>query len=131
MSAEDDVRAAAAGLVADFGAHRVDAYFERMAPDATFLFHASPDRLPSREAYRAEWAAWEREDGFRVLGCESSGGHVQLLGDDVAVFTHHVRTRVSAGGAEEELSERETIVFARRDGRWLVVHEHLSAPTAA
>ena len=29
---------------------------------------------------------------------------------------------------EETLHERETIVFAREeDGRWLAVHEHLSA----
>lgn len=52
---------------------------------------------------------------------------VQDLGD-AAVFTHDVRTRVRMPAGEETLHERETIVFAREeDGRWLAVHEHLSA----
>jgi ketosteroid isomerase-like protein len=131
VSAEDEVRAAAAALVADFGAGRVEAYFGHLAPDATFVFHASPQRLGSRAAYREEWARWEREDGFRVLACASANGQVQVLSDDVAVFTHDVRTRVAAAGAQEELVERESVVWQRRDGRWLVVHEHLSVPTGS
>lgn len=126
MSAEQEVLDAAARLVEDFGAGRVGAYFDRMAPDATFLFHTTPERVGSRDAYRELWASWERDDGFRVLGCRSSGGLVQLLAEDLAVFTHDVDTRVGLGGAEEELAERESIVFARREGTWLVVHEHLS-----
>jgi hypothetical protein len=54
---------------------------------------------------------------------------VQVLGD-VAVFTHRVATRVVLDAAEQDLDERETIVFTRAgdpesDG-WLAVHEHLS-----
>jgi ketosteroid isomerase-like protein len=127
MSVAGEVRAAAGGLVDDFGAGRVEAYFDRLAPDATFLFHTSPERLASRDAYRALWAQWEAEDGFRVLACASTGAQVQELGRDAAVLHHDVATRVATNGGEEELRERETVVFARRDGRWLVVHEHLSA----
>lgn len=130
MSAEDDVRAAAAALVADFGAGRVEAYFARLAPDATFVFHTSPERLGSRDAYRSLWQRWEREEGFRVLACRSSAVVVQVLGDEVAVLSHDVATRLLVGGAEEELTERESIVFARRDRTWVVVHEHLSAVPA-
>jgi ketosteroid isomerase-like protein len=54
---------------------------------------------------------------------------VQVLGD-VAVFTHRVATRVVLDGAEQDLDERETIVFSRAvdegAGRWTAVHEHLS-----
>lgn len=127
MSADEEVRTAAAALVADFGAGRVDGYFARMAPDASFVFHSSPQRLDSRDAYRALWERWEREDGFRVLECRSTGGRVHVLAEDVAVLTHEVATRVEAGGVEEQLAERESIVFARRGGTWVVVHEHLSA----
>lgn len=127
MSVEAEVRAAADALVGDFGAGRVEAYFERLAPDATFVFHTSPERLGSRDAYRALWATWEAEDGFRVLGCTSTGQVVQVLAPGVAVLSHDVATRIGTHDGEEDLRERESIVFARRDGRWLVVHEHLSA----
>jgi ketosteroid isomerase-like protein len=101
VTIEAEVLAAGDALVADFGGGRVEAYFARLAPDATFLFHTVPgDRLESRAAYRHLWARWEAEDGFRVLRCE------------------------------EDLAEQETVVFARRDGAWLVVHEHLSAGRA-
>ncbi len=127
MNDPEEVRAAAAALVAAFGAHDVDGYFGSFAPEATFLFHTTPGLLESRAAYEAEWRSWEA-DGFRVLGCESLDGGVQTLTRDVAVFTHRVRTRVRTAAGEDELAERETIVF-RRDagGRWLGVHEHLSA----
>ena len=55
---------------------------------------------------------------------------IQVFGD-VAVFTHRVRTTVSTHEGEAVLHERETIVFAQREGRWLGVHEHLSPDPAA
>lgn len=127
MSVESEVLAAAEALVADFGAGRVEEYFARLAPDATFVFHTAPARLTSRAAYRALWDTWVADDGFRVLACTSSDRAVQPLGPDAAVVVHDVATRVATHAGEEELAERETIVFARRDGVWLVVHEHLSA----
>lgn len=126
MSVEDDVLEAARALVAAFGRHDTDTYFDAFAPDATFLFHTHGTPLRSRLAYRDLWTSWESE-GFHVLSCRSSDPHVQGLGDDTAVFTHRVETVVRAGGVDETLDERETIVFRRRpDGRWVAVHEHLS-----
>jgi ketosteroid isomerase-like protein len=37
---------------------------------------------------------------------------------------------VEFGGEVSTVRERETIVFERRDGSWLAVHEHLSPETA-
>ncbi|MGH3638745.1 MAG: YybH family protein [Mycobacterium sp.] len=115
---------AAAELVAAFGSHDTRRYFDAFAPEATFLFHAEPALVPNRAAYEAMWADWER-DGFRVLSCRSLEPRVDLVTDDVAVFTHGVRTRLA--GVEDEQRERETIVFRRDpEGRWLGIHEHLS-----
>lgn len=132
MSRDDDVLGAARDLVEAFGRHDTAAYFACFSPDATFLFHTHDQPLRSRAAYEALWASWEQEEGFRVLGCDSSNQHVQLLGD-VAVFTHHVRTVVHVAGAEETTEERETIVFRHgHTGGWTAVHEHLSpAPPPA
>ena len=122
---EAAVRRAAADLVAAFGAHATAAYFAAFAPEATFVFHTTPERLPDRASYERLWRRWEREDGFRVHGCESSDAMVQLLGD-AAVFVHDVTTDLELGGARETVRERETIVFERRGSGWLAVHEHLS-----
>jgi ketosteroid isomerase-like protein len=123
---EQAVREAAATLVAAFAEGRVDDYFAHFAPEATFVFHTADERLGSRAEYRALWDAWERDDGFRVLGCDSRAAEVQPLGPDGAVFVHDVDTRVATHEGEASLRERETIVFARRAGRWIAVHEHLS-----
>ena len=115
---------AAVDVIAAFGAHDTARYFDGFAPEATFLFHAESELLSSRAAYEARWADWEK-DGFRVLSCTSLNPRLDLITDDVAVFTHSVRTRLA--GVDDEQRERETIVLRREaDGRWLGVHEHLS-----
>ncbi len=125
-SAEEQVLDTAAALVSSFAAGDLEAYFGHFAPDATFVFHTTPGVLDSVDAYRDEWAGWERDAGFRVLSCVSSEQRVQQTGS-VTVFTHRVRTRVTTNDGEEDLRERETIVFQlREDGRWIAVHEHLS-----
>jgi ketosteroid isomerase-like protein len=129
MSAEDEVRRAAAALVSAFGSGDVETYFACFAEDATFLFHTTDRLLTSTAEYRQEWARWVAEDGFRVLGCTTSDTVLQMLGD-TAVLTHRVRTTAATHAGTEALRERETIVFARRDGRWIGVHEHLSPDPA-
>jgi len=123
--AADSVLAAARDLVRAFGEHDTAGYFGRFAPDATFIFYTTADRLASREQYQRLWRQWEEQDGFRVLSCRSSRPSVQMLGD-AAVFTHDVTTIVRTSGAEQTLHERETIVFRREAAGWIAVHEHLS-----
>ncbi|MDP9166286.1 MAG: nuclear transport factor 2 family protein [Actinomycetota bacterium] len=119
---------AAVDVIAAFGSHDTARYFAGFAPEATFLFHAEPQLLANRAAYEELWAAWER-DGFRVLSCRSLHPRIDLVTNDVAIFTHSVRTRLA--GDDGEQRERETIVLRREsDGRWLGVHEHLSLDSA-
>ncbi len=122
---EIEVAAAAAKLVAAFAAHDRDAYFECFAPDATFVFYTAPVLLASRDAYQELWDRWEHDHGFQVLSCESRDQHVTVM-QNAAIFTHRVATTARFGGTTAETDERETIIFERRDGRWLAVHEHLS-----
>ncbi|MER5602556.1 nuclear transport factor 2 family protein [Streptomyces sp. NPDC002265] len=128
----DEVLEAADALVAAFAEGRLDDYFGAFAPDATFVFHTTPQRLSSTAEYRALWDRWVAEDDFRVLSCVSTGRLVQLFGEDTAVFSHDVATVVGSTAGEESLAERETIVFHRApSGRWLAVHEHLSPAPGA
>lgn len=125
MSDVGQVREAAARLVAAFSRHDVHAYFDSFTPSATFIFPNVDHVLQCRAQYQELWARWEA-DGFRVLGCTSLNGSVQMLGDDVGVFSHSVRTTLADRDGTIETGERETIVFQRIDGIWLGVHEHLS-----
>jgi ketosteroid isomerase-like protein len=129
MTAEADVLAAAAAIVDDFGHHRTAAYFSGFAEDATFVFYTHTEILRSRAEYEALWSSWESDDGFSVHGCTSTSGVATLITDSSAVFTHLVESSVEFAGEVSTIHERETIVFALRDGRWLAVHEHLSPAT--
>ena len=129
MSVRDEVLAAAAAIVDDFGHHRTAEYFAGFAADATFFFYTHTARLDSRAEYESLWAVWETNDGFRVHGCRSRDQQVQMLGESAAVFTHYVESDVEFGGEVSTIRERETIVFERRNGSWLAIHEHLSPET--
>lgn len=120
----------AQSLVTAFTASDSAAYFRHFHADASFLFHDTPGLVRSRADYEAMWAQWERDDGFRVLACESTDQDVREHGD-LAVFTHTVRTRRLVAGEEEELHERETIVLSRDGAGWICVHEHLSPAPGA
>lgn len=130
MTETTDVLTAAAAIVDDFGHHRTAEYFAGFAPDATFMFYTHTERLNSRAEYEKLWAEWETNDGFRVHGCRSSNQKVQILGDSAAVFTHLVESDVEFAGEVSTITERETIVFEKRSGTWLAVHEHLSPESA-
>lgn len=122
---EEQVMAAAAAIVAAFGTHDTVGYFERFSPDASFVFYTTPERLESRAAYQRLWGEWESEAGFRVHGCVSRNGRVQVYGG-IGIFVHDVETRLEMDAVLTTVFERETIVFESRAGEWIAVHEHLS-----
>lgn len=125
------MNAAASKLVAAFAVHDRQRYFDSFASKATFVFYNSDRVFQNRAEYEDEWNAWE-ETGFKVLACSSVNSHVMVLTQDVAVFTHQVRTTLNTADGVIDTGERETIVFQFLDGKWLGVHEHLSSdPTYA
>ena len=125
-ASETDALAAVDAIITHFGNHERDAYFAGFAPEATFLFYTTPDRVESRAAYKQLWDEWEKEAGFHVLSCSSSNRRIQVFGD-TAVFSHDVDTTLTMEGVTESVTERESIILERRGGQWLGIHEHLSA----
>lgn len=121
-----EVMRTAQKLVAAFGAHDANAYFNFFATDATFIFYTHPEILTSRQEWETLWAQWETDFGFRVHSCESHDAQVQMIGADVAVFRHIVVSSIEMEGVLDTVRERETIVFHRVGSHWLAVHEHLS-----
>lgn len=123
---EAEVLAIAAALVDAFGRGEKSTYFGFFAPDATFIFHSSPEQFGSRRAYEQEWESW-CDDGWRVVSCRSLSPSVRVFSGSVAIFTHEVLTDIEVRGEHQSLHERESIIFTRdNDGSWLAVHEHLS-----
>lgn len=121
-----DVKVAADYLIERFAAFDRDAYFACFSPEASFMFHTTDRFLAPRAAYEEEWQSWI-DIGFSVLACTSHDQRVDMVTDDVAVFTHRVLTTVRDADGDHDLVERESIIFHRApDGRWLGVHEHLS-----
>lgn len=123
------VQQAATELVAAFASNDSARYFACFSEDATFLFHTLAQPLLTRRAYKNLWAQWQAE-GFAVLACQSSNPQISLQGE-VAIFMHEVATHIRAAGQEQQLAERETIVFRRYGERWLACHEHLSVLSPA
>jgi hypothetical protein len=122
---EAEALAAAIALLDAFAANDRDGYFACFAPGASFLFHTMPHLLPNRAAYEAEYDAWVRDAGFKVLAFQSGDQTIALHGD-TAVFTHASTTTQVFNGETVTLNERETIVFQKIAGKFLGIHEHLA-----
>lgn len=126
-----EVETAARVLVTAFSDFDRDAYFACFAPDADFIFYNAPSTFQSRTQYEAAWDEWV-SGGWSVRSCESVHPRIRVLDRDHAIFTHEVSTTVNTSDGESDMHERETIVFLRREGQWIAVHEHLSPlPTAS
>ena len=122
----EQILAAAQNLVTAFGRHDTQAYFACFSPDASFVFYTHDKVLNSRAEYESLWASWERDFGFRVLSCQSRDPQVQIY-RDVGIMRHNVTTHVRTLDGDQQIQERETIVFAKnRTGAWIGIHEHLS-----
>ena len=114
-------------LMKAFANADTDAYFDCLHADASFVFPGE-SVWDSRDAYRAAWLRWQRE-GVRFTEVIADDVRVRVIGG-TAVVTHRIQTTVEAQGETNVDRERETIVFSNVGGRWLVVHEHLSADDA-
>jgi uncharacterized protein (TIGR02246 family) len=118
-----EVRQAYEKLMNAFISADSNEYFECFHEDASFLFPGEP-LLEPRSAYRSAWSRWQ-SDGVRFTDVVADDVRVHVFGD-TAIVTHRIDTTVEDGGAATIDRERESLIFARTAGRWLVVHEHLS-----
>ena len=118
------VRTSAAEFVEAFENLDWDRFEASWADDATVFFPF--DDLPKRVEGRGEIMATfrsafeslpERMDGPPYLSIQPLDTHVQMLGDS-AVVTFHL--------GESRPFNRRTIVFAKSENKWLIVHLHAS-----
>lgn len=123
---ESEVLEAYERLVTSFREGRWDDKFASFADDATVVDGAR--WFGSLDEYRAAWNRWAAaHDTLPVpLSVETRVMKVQML-DHAAVLTHSIESRERTDAGEEAVHEVETVVFGKQpDGRWLIVHQHLS-----
>jgi ketosteroid isomerase-like protein len=120
---ENEVREAYERLVGAFREGRDK--FGSFADDATIIDGGR--WFGSLAEYRTAWEAWVAVHGPIVPdSVETRILDLRVLGD-TAVLIHSIESRERAASTVEMEHEIETIVFGRRsDGRWLVIHQHLS-----
>lgn len=113
---------------ASFTGGKVDAIMTHYADGATMIDAAAPDPTTDRKietGWARNFASMDPKD-YAVVG-----RHIQLLGPDAFVSSGIERFSVAAGTARPTVSARFTDVFQRqRDGRWQIIHEHVSTPAA-
>lgn len=123
---ESEIRQAYERLVAAFREGRWDDKFASFAEEATVVDGGA--WFGSLSEYRAAWNRWaEQQDVLPVpLSVDTRIMKLQMLGQ-AAVLTHSIDSRERTDAGEETAHEVETIVFGwQPDGRWLIVHQHLS-----
>ena len=123
---ESEVREAYERLVAAFREGRWDDKFACFAEEATVVDGGR--WFGSLDEYRAEWNRCAAEqDALRgPVSVDTRMMKLQMLGQ-AAVLTHSINSRERTDAGEETVHEVEAIVFGKQpDGRWLIVHQHLS-----
>jgi len=123
---EREVLEAYEQLVSAFREGRWDEKFVSFADEATVVDGGR--WFGSLNEYRDAWNRWAATHETLPVpaSVETRVLKVQMLGD-VAVLTHSIESRERSDDGEETEHEVESIVFAKQpDGRWLVVHQHIS-----
>jgi ketosteroid isomerase-like protein len=123
---ESEVLEAYERLVASFREGRWQDKFASFAEEATVVDGGR--WFGSLDEYRSAWNEWAAQhDVVPVpLSVDTRVMKLQMLGQ-AAVLTHFIESRERTDAAEESVQEVETIVFGKQpDGRWLIVHQHLS-----
>jgi uncharacterized protein (TIGR02246 family) len=131
-SDEEGIRAAASAFYAALNARDIRAMEALWAPDAnTVMIHPSGPyaRAPAVgvEVVRRSFAeAWPN---FAEWSVAVNDVRVRVgQGSAVVLATTPVHVKMRGGDAAHDYTALATIVYEKRDGRWLIVHQHVSQP---
>ncbi len=124
---EAEIRQLIDDWIEAFRAKDVERIMSFYAQDVVAYDIVPPLQYKSAADYRKDWEAMlAMSEG--PLGYEASDMRV-VAGDDTA-FCHclnHVSGKMTGGKAFDNWM-RVTVGYKKIDGKWLVVHEHVSAP---
>lgn len=126
---EAQIKALESRFAAAVEAKDIDALMASYAPgDSLIVFDIIPPRqYTGWDAYKKDWAGV-------LVGCADSP-KLEITDLDVAAdrnlaFSHSIQhfACTDPKGAKFEMTMRATDVYRKSNGKWHIVHEHLSAP---
>jgi ketosteroid isomerase-like protein len=108
-------------------ARDIDAVMRRHAPELLMFDVVGPVRLQGLDAYRRTWVEqfflWHGGTGrFELVDLNVSAGA------DVAFATALLECAGTEDGKKVAFTLRLTIGLEKRNGEWIIVHEHHSQP---
>jgi uncharacterized protein (TIGR02246 family) len=127
---DDEFKALIEGYYTAWSTLKLDNAAKYYAKDADLIFY---DIAPLKYNDWAEYRAGVQKAFIDVI---SSGKLTPNLNDlrvtrrgNIAwtTLTFHLSATPKAGGSME-LDARHTAIWEKRDGKWLIVHEHISVP---
>lgn len=129
MADEDDVRALLDVYSESAHAQDTDRFLTLFADDVRIFDLWNTWEYVGAEAWRESVVGWFSSLGDDRVVVSFADVDVTVGGDLASVSAFATYAAVSSSGERlRQLQNRLTWVLARRDGRWLVTHEHTSSP---
>jgi ketosteroid isomerase-like protein len=122
-SAEQAILRIEKAMVRDFNAGRIDELLGHFHPRVSGFSSTRQERISGRAAMRKTFSYYSQASAR--MKYQIAGPQVQVF-RDMAVATFYWTVELGAGRPRHVIRGRGSHVFARRDGQWLIVHEHFS-----
>jgi len=108
-----------------FSANDPDNYFKFIHDDLTLYIPSSPYRIDGKDIDQEEFE-YSLSKGWTKVGLfQELQPQVQLY-DNTAIVTYYTRGSYGYGDSEKVVYLKETDVLVKQDGRWQIVHIHVS-----
>ena len=110
-------------MVRDFNAGKIDLLLAHFHPRVVGFSSTKQERIAGRAAMRKTFDYYRKASPH--MKYHIAQPEIHIFGE-VAVATFYWRVDLGTGRPRHSIQGRGSHVFARQDGRWLIVHEHFS-----
>ena len=100
-------------------------YFQFIHDDVTLFLPACPYRIEGKQDDREEFEYSLKKGWTRIGYFQELQPRVQIIGN-TAIVTYHNRGTYGDGDKEQTISLKETDVLVKQEGKWKVIHIHVS-----
>ncbi len=122
-SAANAIRAIEKAMVRDYNAGKLERLLGHFHPRVVGFSSTQQERIVGRPAMRKTFIYYHRASPRMKYHIAKPEIHVF---GDTAVATFYWTVELGTGRPRHAIHGRGSHVFARHDGKWLIVHEHFS-----